>query len=89
MVGALKYFADKTHNVTLQIAYVFSAVALAIFISTYWASWQINIFTLFKSARWALILDAIINAAFVAFMLAEGFPTVSAIASAIAKAQGH
>ena len=61
VVGALRYIADRTHSLLVEIAYSICVVVLIIYISSYWQEWDVRLFSRRSTRLSAFVADLVVN----------------------------
>lgn len=89
VLGALKYFSDKTGSAYVLIAYQVCSIAFMLYVLTYWQEVYLRIITLITRNVVAEIADLALNVLIGLVIMIGGFKVSSAIAEAVARAQGR
>jgi hypothetical protein len=89
LLGALKYFSDKTNDVYVQIAYHVCTTALVIYVFTYWQTTYLRVLTLYTRNVYAELADLALNIFIGVAIFIGSLKIASTMADALARDQGH
>jgi hypothetical protein len=87
VLGALRYFSDKTGNIYVSMVFNLCLGALVLYILTYWQIVYLRIFGLIARNSLTEILDLALNVVVGLVMLLASLQVISAIAGEIARIQ--